>query len=699
MIWYNGHKTSKLFESAVIEVTKGEKMVKKLFSVCFDFSGESAALREGVGYIASDIGMVLCQEGIRISFRRVEENALSVVRNGDAVTITYGERIHAFRALSLLAQHIEDTAYQTHETCYFRSNGVMFDVSQSNTLMTVDHVKLMLRRMAQMGLNMLMLYNEDNYEIEGWPYFGYMRSRFTAKDIREIDDYADALGIEQVPCIQTLAHLIDALKWPCFSGMREDKACLFPGEERVYEFLEKAILAATANVRTKRIHIGMDEAMGLGRGHYYDKHGAVNAGEIMLSHLHRVMEILRRYDLKPMLWGDMFFQRIFGKYSYYKQNYGNQEATTVPVTLPNGMEQQADLSYLEKYPSDARLIAYGYTPDTYETWDMIINQGKLVGRDPVFAGGIWNWLGFAPNWFYSFHSAIPQLRACKANGIKDVFATTWGDEGAECPIDVTLLGMQLWAELGYAEDYDEKKLRERFEFVTGADFDTTMLLEKIDAIPGTLENNTEGFNASKCLLWQEPSFGLLDKELFGLEDRIEAHYRALAPVFRRAAEKPSDLARAFGLYARLCDVMEYKATVGCRLKTAYDADDRKMLSRYAQEVLPLLLERQRELYEYHRAMFYDQNKPLGFEVLDSRHAIVMQRTGTLLWRLKRYLAGEIDSMQELADERLYRHAAPSFDTHLNYTSLISGSRISYNASSTMSDKSGKKRTGDMPIFT
>ena len=34
----------------------------------------------------------------------------------------------------------------------------------------------------------------------------------------------------------------------------------------------------------------------------------------------------------------------------------------------------------------------------------------------------------------------------------------------------------------------------------------------------------------------------------------------------------------------------------------------------------LLTERQRELYEYHRAMFYEENKPLGFEVFDIRHA-------------------------------------------------------------------------------
>ncbi len=674
-------------------------MKKKAFCVTFDWQGNAAELETGVKILLPDLNATLGEGGIKIVAQKVAGDKLSVKRAGDEVTVSYVKPIHFFRALSLIAQHIDDSAYACEETCYFNSNGVMFDVSQSNTLMTVDHAKFMLRRMAQMGLNMLMLYNEDNYEIEGWPYFGYMRSRYSAADIREIDDYAFSLGIELVPCIQTLAHLNDALKWPCFSGMREDRACLLPGEERVYEFLEQAIVAATKPVRTKRIHIGMDEAMKLGRGHYYDKHGAVNAGKIMLDHLNRVMEILRKYDLEPMLWGDMFFQRIFGKHSYYQQDYGNQEATTVPVTLPNGMEQEADLSYIENYPKDAQLIAYGYTPDSYEAWDMIINQGKFVGRDPVFAGGIWNWLSFAPNWFYSFNSAIPQLRACKKNGIKDVFATTWGDEAAECPIDVVLLGMQLWAELGYAEDYDEQKLRERFTFVTGADFDATMLMEKIDAIPGTMENNVEGFNASKPLLWQEPLFGVLDKELFGLEDEIEAHYRTLAPVFRAESEKPSDLQRAFGLYARLCDVMEYKATVGCRLKTAYDANDRETLTRYTEEVLPALIERQREFYEYHRAMFYDENKPLGFEVFDIRHAIVMQRTKTALWRLQRYLAGEVDHLQELADDRLYRNMVYALDTHLNYTSLISGSRISYSASSSMANKSGKKKRGEMPVFT
>ena len=301
-------------------------MQKQPFSLCLEQDNALAPLREGILALLPDLNATEDSRGIRLHAKQVSGDRLAVSRHGNEAVITYTERVHFFRALGLLAQHMTEEDYEAEERCYFKTNGTMFDVSQGNTLMTVAHAKLLLRRMALMGLNMMMLYNEDNYEIEGWPYFGYMRSRFSAADIREIDDYADALGIELIPCIQTLAHLTDALKWPAFSGMREDKACLLPGEARVYDFLEQAILAATAPVRSRRIHIGMDEAMNLGRGHYYDKHGAVNAGEIMLAHLDRVMEILRRNGLEPMLWGDMFFQRIFGKYSYYQQNYGDQQS-------------------------------------------------------------------------------------------------------------------------------------------------------------------------------------------------------------------------------------------------------------------------------------------------------------------------------------------------------------------------------------
>ena len=40
---------------------------------------------------------------------------------------------------------------------------------------------------ALMGLNLVMLYTEDTYEVEGWPYFGYMRGRYSREELEAID--------------------------------------------------------------------------------------------------------------------------------------------------------------------------------------------------------------------------------------------------------------------------------------------------------------------------------------------------------------------------------------------------------------------------------------------------------------------------------------------------------------------------------
>lgn len=67
--------------------------------------------------------------------------------------------------------------------------------------------------MAVMGLNLLMMYTEDTFEVPEYPYFGYMRGRYSYDEMHSCNDYADIFGIEMMPCIQTLGHLTKALKW------------------------------------------------------------------------------------------------------------------------------------------------------------------------------------------------------------------------------------------------------------------------------------------------------------------------------------------------------------------------------------------------------------------------------------------------------------------------------------------------------
>ena len=58
----------------------------------------------------------------------------------------------------------------------YDSLGVMIDFSR-NGVMTLPSLKRFLTIIKKMGYNTLFLYMEDTYEVEGEPYFGYMRSR------------------------------------------------------------------------------------------------------------------------------------------------------------------------------------------------------------------------------------------------------------------------------------------------------------------------------------------------------------------------------------------------------------------------------------------------------------------------------------------------------------------------------------------
>ena len=52
----------------------------------------------------------------------------------------------------------------------------------------------------------------------------------------------------------------------------------------------------------------MDEAWHLGTGRYLKEHGLVPGELIMKEHLARVMEIVRKLGLEPMMWSDMFLR-------------------------------------------------------------------------------------------------------------------------------------------------------------------------------------------------------------------------------------------------------------------------------------------------------------------------------------------------------------------------------------------------------
>lgn len=235
--------------------------------------------------------------------------------------------------------------FEQVEDKHFKTTGVMPDVSR-NAVLKKEQLYFFLRKMAVMGLNTLMLYIEDIYEIEDEPYFGYMRGRYTQEELKQVDDYAHALGIEVIPAIQTLAHLQTALRWNDRRNIKDTADILLVGEEETYRFIDKMITAATRPFRTKRIHIGMDEAMDLGLGRYLELNNYQHRFAIMMKHLDEVMKLTTEKKLEPMIWSDMFF-RIASKNNEYYDEEG-----IIPQEVVEQIPREVQLVYWDYYHSE-----------------------------------------------------------------------------------------------------------------------------------------------------------------------------------------------------------------------------------------------------------------------------------------------------------------------------------------------------------
>ena len=126
--------------------------------------------------------------------------------------------------------------------------------------MRPEKVKEFLVKLALYGADFMMLYTEDVFTLDGYPHFRYLRGAYTDEELRDIDDFAESLGIEVLPCVQTLGHLFRYLSWEESRQIRDIATVLLVEEEKTYQFVESVIAKMRSVFRSDRIHIGMDEA-------------------------------------------------------------------------------------------------------------------------------------------------------------------------------------------------------------------------------------------------------------------------------------------------------------------------------------------------------------------------------------------------------------------------------------------------------
>lgn len=561
------------------------------------------------------------------------ENGLRVEGRDKAYAITYGEGADFFRAISLLNGKIAkgENEINIKEERLLTTSGIMVDCSR-NAVLTVDTVKDIIRRIAAMGLNMAMLYTEDTYEIEGYPYFGYLRGAYTKEELKEIDRYGLLFGVEMVPCIQTLGHLAAALRWPFADNIRENFHTLLVGEEETYALIRKMIERCSECFTTNKIHIGMDEAPSVGKGAYLEKHGYRDRFELMEMHLKKVIEITDEFGLKPMMWSDIYFCLASKKHVY------RDLEIEFPENLP------------DMIPENVAMVYWDYSPIEEEHYRIMMNNHKFLKKEIIYAGGIRRWLGLSVNYRRSIIATHAALKACHKEGIKNAFVTLWVDDGGEVNVYTTLLGMQLYAEYTYHKEVSEEKLFESFKLCTGYNAEDFVALD-LDVYPEEWCHKGgwgAGATISKNVFYQDVLLGLYDKN-------VEIHN--LPEVYRErlhilnAASVPEGFEKLYDYHKQLLKVLITKCHIGVRMIKAYKADDRKALAQIAQELEELQVD-MKKLHKLMRDLWMSTNKPFGIERIETRYGGIILRMEVAKERILDYLGGRIDCIEELEAERL-----------------------------------------------
>lgn len=572
-----------------------------------------------------------------ISVKAVQSEKIGVELKNSEATIFYDKKITFFREFGIFAEKIRtENNFFVYEERQFENCGVMLDLSR-NGVMKVESVKRYIEYMAIMGLNMLQLYMEDVYTVENEPYFGYMRGRYSKSELKEIDDYADIFGVEVIPCIQTLGHMEQFLRWDTKWEFTDTDNTLIADSEKTYTLLSDMIKSVSECFRTKRIHIGMDEASGSGLGLYLTKHGYTKPMEIYLRHINRVNDIAKECGIKPMIWSDMFFKHSSKTHSYYDKTIEFTKGT------------------LKKIPEGLQLVYWDYYHVTEDAYYTFAKMHKDIDNNAIFAGGIWLWAGMVPDYHFTFLSTKSALSAIKKAGISECFATIWEDDGCETNQFASLLGMQLYAENAYNENVSDEYLKKRYEFCVGSSYDAIFTVAdlhyKKEERLSEATDDRRIYHTLKSYLWQDVLTGMADYEL--INNPMSGYYYEKSELLKKYSLEENDALKFFFEYSHsLSKVLALKCSISERLSKEYKKGNTEYLKECVYLLLPQLKKDVNALMEYHKKLWFNDYKAFGWEVLALRYGGLKQRIEDSILRIKQYLNGDISEIEELKEERL-----------------------------------------------
>ena len=599
------------------------------------FVGDTSEVLAGIIRFSERLNYQIDESGIPVHLISGGDR-LEIQGDCTGYRISFSGKAEFFRALALLIDMLKagNKDISLSEKAHFETCGAMVDVSRDSVL-TVETIKDLIERMSLMGLNMLMLYTEDTYKMEKYPWFGYMRGAYSKDELKEIDAYGQKFGVELIPCIQTLGHLGTTLRWPYAAEIKDQRDVLMIDHPKTYEFVEEMLKTTSECFTSRRIHIGMDETVGMGLGKYLLINGYTPAFELFTRHINKVTELTEKYGYKPMIWSDMFFRLGVPQSDY-------------------SVDAQVPADAAQKLPENLQMVYWDYCVEDSDVIRTIMDRHNILGREVIYAGGIWTWSRIAINMKKTIATARAQLKVCKEKGLKTVMTTIWdhGDTGG-CNIYAGLPGLQIYAEENYCDAVSDEHLADRFHACTGYDLNVFMKLYVDDYsdedMAAYMDENCICINSSIQHYYNDVLLGLMDKTLSGYDfkSRYEKYLSNL-----KVLPDQGDMEWMFHWHRLFGEVLVDKCDLTPELIAAYKKNDKQELRDLVKRLEGLLSKYER-FHMYNGDVWHKFNKPFGWEGVDMEMGRIETRIKWAIHRLNQYINEEIERIEELEAERLF----------------------------------------------
>jgi hexosaminidase len=272
--------------------------------------------------------------------------------------------------------------------------GVMDDISRG-PVPTLEFMKLQVRRIAELKLNMLMYYTEHVVETERHGEFAPAGGGVSIAQWRELSDYARRYHVTLVGNFQSFGHFRNILSHPRYAPLGERGSLLSPvlpeSEQLLRDIYEEMVPAFDSPY----FCVNSDETFDLGKGASKDRVDSLGLGVVYAEHILRMHGILKELGVRMMMWGDIVLQHP---------------------------------EVLDMLPKDIIMMAWDYSPR--DSYTHLFQPFIEHGFDFTVSPGVLNSYRIMPD----YGEAVENIRTFIADGVRHgaygSLLTVWDDGGS-----------------------------------------------------------------------------------------------------------------------------------------------------------------------------------------------------------------------------------------------------------------------------